>query len=208
MDGVGMLGGEDLAPPYPWLVRNSVTVREQWMYPRPAIVAMIRLVASATLDLDHEQVTSFALDEVNEAIADAAVHPGLFDRTVLTPPRTNVDHEQRMVSLAVRKIPVFRGLSSRNRAHAPVVFCFCAEGSRFGGRTPCRIAQAIYLDARLLLDRANDRCARSRRHARQSMHNRRSSSTPESGTFPISRSRTSSPGRSSGDPCADGQARW
>jgi hypothetical protein len=30
---------------------------------------------------------------------------------------------------------------------------------------------------------------------------------PESGTFPISRSRTSSPGRSSGDPCADGHAR-
>jgi alcohol dehydrogenase len=85
MGGVGMLGGEDLALPYPWLMRNSVTVRGQWMYPRTANVGMIRLVASGTLDLEHDQVTSFTLDEANEAVAHAAAHPGPFDRTVLTP---------------------------------------------------------------------------------------------------------------------------
>ncbi|MGW7528307.1 hypothetical protein [Streptomyces sp. NPDC054783] len=31
MGGVGMLGGADLALPYPWIMRNSVTVRGQWM---------------------------------------------------------------------------------------------------------------------------------------------------------------------------------
>jgi alcohol dehydrogenase len=85
MGGVGMLGGEDLALPYPWLMRNSVTVRGQWMYPHTANVGMIRLVASGTLDLEHDQVTSFTLDEANEAVAHAAAHPGPFDRTVLTP---------------------------------------------------------------------------------------------------------------------------
>jgi NADPH:quinone reductase-like Zn-dependent oxidoreductase len=85
MGGVGMLGGEDLALPYPWLMRNSVTVRGQWMFPRPANVGLIRLAASGILDLDPDRVTSFALDQVNEAVAHAAAHPGPFDRTALTP---------------------------------------------------------------------------------------------------------------------------
>ncbi|WP_290056483.1 alcohol dehydrogenase catalytic domain-containing protein [Amycolatopsis solani] len=85
MGGVGMLGGADLALPYPWIMRNSVTVRGQWMYPRTANTGMIRLIASGALDLAPEQVTRFTLDEVNDAIAHAAVHSGPFDRTVLTP---------------------------------------------------------------------------------------------------------------------------
>jgi alcohol dehydrogenase len=85
MGGVGMLGGDDLALPYPWLMRNSVTVRGQWMYPRSANVGMIRLVGSGLLDLAPEQITTFALDEINQAIAHAAAHPGPFDRTILTP---------------------------------------------------------------------------------------------------------------------------
>ncbi len=85
MGGVGMLGGADLALPYPWLMRNSVTVRGQWMYPRTANIGMIRLVASGALDLAPEQVTRFALDRVNDAVAHAAAHGGPFDRTVLTP---------------------------------------------------------------------------------------------------------------------------
>jgi alcohol dehydrogenase len=85
MGGVGMLGGDDLALPYPWLMRNSVTVRGQWMYPRTANVGMIQLVGSGLLDLTQERITTFALDEINEAIAHAAAHPGPFDRTILTP---------------------------------------------------------------------------------------------------------------------------
>ena len=34
MGGVGMLGGDDLALPYPWIMRNCITIIGQWMYPR------------------------------------------------------------------------------------------------------------------------------------------------------------------------------
>jgi alcohol dehydrogenase len=80
-----MLGGDDLALPYPWLMRNSVTVRGQWMYQRSANPGLVRLVGSGLLDLSEERITTFPLDEVNEAIAHAAAHPGPFDRTVLQP---------------------------------------------------------------------------------------------------------------------------
>ncbi|GAB2526082.1 alcohol dehydrogenase catalytic domain-containing protein [Nocardia heshunensis] len=85
MGGVGMLGGADLALPYPWLMRNSVTVRGQWMFPRTANVGLIRLAAAGTLDLTADHLTRFDLDRVNDAIAHAAAHGGPFDRTVLTP---------------------------------------------------------------------------------------------------------------------------
>ncbi|MGW4210433.1 alcohol dehydrogenase catalytic domain-containing protein [Lentzea sp. NPDC004789] len=85
MGGVGMLGGADLALPYPWIMRNSVTVRGQWMYPRTANVGMIRLIAAGLVDLAAERVTCFTLDQVNEALAHAASHAGPFDRTVLIP---------------------------------------------------------------------------------------------------------------------------
>lgn len=86
MGGVGMLGGADLALPYPWLMRNSVTVRGQWMYPRSANVGMIRLIASGALDLGPERLRAFPLDAVNDAVEYAAARGGPFDRTVLTPP--------------------------------------------------------------------------------------------------------------------------
>ncbi|KUN00101.1 alcohol dehydrogenase [Streptomyces yokosukanensis] len=85
MGGVGMLGGADLALPYPWIMRNSVTVRGQWMYPRSANTGMIRLLASGALDLGAERVRTFPLDAVNDAVEHAAAHGGPFHRTVLTP---------------------------------------------------------------------------------------------------------------------------
>jgi alcohol dehydrogenase len=87
MGGAGMLGGPDLALPYPWIMRNSVTVRGQWMGPRTANVGMIRLIASGALDLGPERITRFGLDQVNEAVAHAVAHGGPFDRTILTPNR-------------------------------------------------------------------------------------------------------------------------
>ena len=81
-----MLGGADLALPYPWIRRNSITVRGRWMYPRPANVGMIRLIASRALDLEPERVRTFPLKAVNDAVEYAAEHRGPFDRTVLTPP--------------------------------------------------------------------------------------------------------------------------
>jgi alcohol dehydrogenase len=85
MGGVGMLGGDDLALPYPWLMRNSVTVRGQWMYPRIANHQLIQMIRSDVLTLDHERVTTFPLAAANEAVAYAAAHGGPFDRTVLLP---------------------------------------------------------------------------------------------------------------------------
>ncbi|OON81893.1 alcohol dehydrogenase catalytic domain-containing protein [Streptomyces tsukubensis] len=85
MGGVGMLGGADFALPYPWIMRNSVTVRGQWMYPRTANLGMIRLIESGALDLGAERVRTFPLDDINTAIEYAAAHAGPFDRTVLVP---------------------------------------------------------------------------------------------------------------------------
>jgi alcohol dehydrogenase len=67
-------------------MRNSITVRGQWMYPRTANVGMIRLLASGNLDLAPERVRSFGLDAVNDAVTYAAAHRGPFDRTTLIPP--------------------------------------------------------------------------------------------------------------------------
>jgi alcohol dehydrogenase len=85
MGGVGMLGGEDLALPYPWLMRNSVVVRGQWMFPRTANQGLIKMIRSGVLDLGHESVTVFPLTSANEAVAHAAAHGAPFDRTVLVP---------------------------------------------------------------------------------------------------------------------------
>ncbi|GAA1459888.1 quinone oxidoreductase family protein [Williamsia maris] len=85
MGGVGMLGGDDLSLPYPWLMRNSVTVRGQWMYPRDANGRLIELARAGLLDLGQDSVHTFPLAHINEAIAHAAAHGGPFTRTVLTP---------------------------------------------------------------------------------------------------------------------------
>ena len=53
MGGVGMLGGDDLALPYPWLMRTGITVRGQWMYPATANRSMANLIRSGLIDLDH-----------------------------------------------------------------------------------------------------------------------------------------------------------
>ncbi|WP_308407526.1 zinc-binding dehydrogenase [Streptomyces olivochromogenes] len=71
MGGVGMLGGEDLALPYPWIMRNSITVRGQWMYRPQANTRLIELARFRLLDLHHFDVTEFALDIANKAIEHA-----------------------------------------------------------------------------------------------------------------------------------------
>lgn len=90
MGGVGMLGGDDLALPYPWLMRNSVTVRGQWMYPRPANIGLIKMIRSGVLDISHERVTTFPLARANDAVRFAAACNDPFHRTVLCP-RTELD---------------------------------------------------------------------------------------------------------------------
>jgi alcohol dehydrogenase len=86
MGGVGGSGGGDLELPYSWLMRHDITVRGKWMYPRDAVPAMIRIARAGLIDLSRFDVVEFGLDEVNEAVAHAAAHPGPLHLTVVRPP--------------------------------------------------------------------------------------------------------------------------
>lgn len=83
MGGVGMLGGEDLALPYPWIMRNNITILGQWMYEPEAVTGMIGLIRGGLLDLDHYAVTEFNLVDANEAVKHAAANAGPFKLTAL-----------------------------------------------------------------------------------------------------------------------------
>lgn len=85
MGGVGMLGGAGLELPYPWIMRNCITIHGQWMYPPDATIRMVGLVRSGLLKLDHFEVTTFDLDKVDEAVAHAAANSGPFRMTVIRP---------------------------------------------------------------------------------------------------------------------------
>jgi alcohol dehydrogenase len=85
MGGVGMLGGDDLGLPYPWIMRNNITIRGQWMYPPEANIRLIGLIRSGLLDVSTFDVTDFDLDKANEAVAHAAAHGGPFKVTVIQP---------------------------------------------------------------------------------------------------------------------------
>jgi alcohol dehydrogenase len=85
MGGVGMLGGAGLDLPYPWMMRNCVTVRGQWMYPPHATILMTGLIRSGLVSLDQFAVTAFGLDDANAAVAHAARDSGPFRMTVIQP---------------------------------------------------------------------------------------------------------------------------
>ncbi|MGO8919651.1 MAG: alcohol dehydrogenase catalytic domain-containing protein [Stellaceae bacterium] len=85
MGGVGMLGGSGLELPYPWIMRNCITIRGQWMYPPEATTRMVGLIRSGLLDLRNFDVTAFDLDDVNDAVEHAAANGGPFKMTVIRP---------------------------------------------------------------------------------------------------------------------------
>ncbi len=85
MGGVGMLGGEDLALPYPWIMRNNITLKGQWMFPRSANTMMINMVSAGLLDIASGDVAAFGLDRANEAVAHASAKGGRSSRTVICP---------------------------------------------------------------------------------------------------------------------------
>ena len=85
MGGVGMLGGPGLELPYPWIMRNCITIRGQWMYPPEATIRLAGLVRSGLLDLGNFDVTAFNLDNANDAVAHAAANGGPFKMTVIRP---------------------------------------------------------------------------------------------------------------------------
>ncbi len=85
MGGVGMLGGAGLELPYPWIMRNCITIHGVWMYPREATVHLAGLIRAGLLSLDGFDITTFALDDANEAVAHAAANSGPFKMTVIRP---------------------------------------------------------------------------------------------------------------------------
>jgi alcohol dehydrogenase len=85
MGGVGMSGGDDLALPYPWVMRNNIAIRGQFMYAREANIWLTGLVRSGLLDLSQFEVREFDLDHANDAVAHAAAHGGPFKATVIRP---------------------------------------------------------------------------------------------------------------------------
>ena len=87
MGGVGQQGGAGLELPYPWLMRNEVTVRGKWMYPREAAGQMVRLIRTGVIDLSRFDLTEFALDDANAAVAHAAANAGPMKLTVIRPDR-------------------------------------------------------------------------------------------------------------------------
>jgi alcohol dehydrogenase len=85
MGGVGMLGGAGLDLPYPWLMRNCITIRGQWMYPPEATTLMVGLIRGGLVNLDHFDVTAFDLEQANQAVVHAAANSGPFKMTVIQP---------------------------------------------------------------------------------------------------------------------------
>ena len=85
MGGVGMLGGAGLELPYPWIMRNCITIHGVWMCPPDATARLAALVRCGLLRLDHFAVSSFDLEHANEAVAHAAANSGPFKMTVLRP---------------------------------------------------------------------------------------------------------------------------
>jgi len=82
-----LMGGQqhELAVPYDWLMRNSVTLRGQWMFPRSANASLIALARAGLLDLSAFRVDAFPLASIAEALDHAAATAGAFKLTVVTP---------------------------------------------------------------------------------------------------------------------------
>jgi alcohol dehydrogenase len=55
------------------------------MYPPEAVTLMTGLIRGGLLDLAHFDVTSFALDDANDAVAHAAANSGPFRLTAIRP---------------------------------------------------------------------------------------------------------------------------
>ena len=83
---VVLMGGvqDDVSLPYRWLMRNGITVRGQWMYPRWASNRFVDLVRAGLLDLNQFTVTEFVLDDIADAVEHATT-TGRFTATVIKP---------------------------------------------------------------------------------------------------------------------------
>jgi NADPH:quinone reductase-like Zn-dependent oxidoreductase len=85
MGGVGMAGGAGIELPYPWIMRNCISIHGVWMYPPDAAARLISLVRAGLLRLEEYETTAFDLDHANDAVAHAAANGGPFRLTVIRP---------------------------------------------------------------------------------------------------------------------------
>jgi alcohol dehydrogenase len=77
--------GADLCLPYRHLMRNCITIRGQWMYPRTAPSRLIQLAHAGLISLDDPEVTAFSLADADAAVDHAAANGGPLKMTVITP---------------------------------------------------------------------------------------------------------------------------
>ena len=84
---VVLMGGLDieLNLPYKFLMRNSITVRGQYMYSREAVINLLGLIRSGLISFDLFTVEAFDLEKINEAVDYAYTHSGLLSMTVIKP---------------------------------------------------------------------------------------------------------------------------
>ena len=88
---VMLMGGvrSDLALNYNVLMHQEITLRGVWMYRREAIPRMVGMIRAGLIDLDGFDLTEFALDDANAAVAHAAANAGPRELTVIRPDRLN-----------------------------------------------------------------------------------------------------------------------
>ncbi len=82
-----LMGGvqTNLDIPYNYVMRNNLVIRGQWMCPRYAPLQLIELIHSGLLNLEPFSVSTFPLEQVNQAVHYAYEHGGPFQLTVLQP---------------------------------------------------------------------------------------------------------------------------
>jgi alcohol dehydrogenase len=84
---VVLMGGVEAAldVPYKYMMRNSLVIRGQYMYPRHAPSLLAGLIRAGLFNLEPFTVHAFPLEQVNQAVQYAYDHGGAFQLTVLTP---------------------------------------------------------------------------------------------------------------------------
>ena len=70
---------------YNWLMHGEITLRGVWMYPPEAVPRLVQMVRAGLIDLHQFELSEFALDDANAAVAHAAAHAGPRQLTVLRP---------------------------------------------------------------------------------------------------------------------------
>lgn len=82
-----LMGGvqSTLDIPYNYVMLNNLVIRGQYMYPRHAPSLLVELISSGLLNLEPFSVSTFPLEQVNQAVQYAHDRGGAFQLTVLKP---------------------------------------------------------------------------------------------------------------------------